>query len=141
MSPDEIKKIADRFHEQGKMIFPEGATEDQITQFEKEHQILLPSAYKAWLQYCDGGEFFLPAGVQMYGVAHKPLIDVDGNDKPDDKFIVIGATSWGDPILCEKAGEKISLFNHEDGVIAEDEVYEDFFLFLGDLYDLLGIGE
>ncbi len=141
MSTDEIKKIADRFYEQGKMIFPEGATEDEIAQFEKEHQILLPSAYKAWLQYCDGGEFFLPAGVQMYGVAHKPLIDVDDNDKPDDKFIVIGVTSWGDPILCEKAGEKISLFNHEDGFIAEDEVYEDFFAFLGDLYDLLGIGE
>ena len=141
MSTDEIKKIADRFREQGKMIFPQSATEDQIKQFEKKHQIQLPSAYKEWLQYSDGGEFFLPAGIQMYGVANKPLINPDDNDRPDDKYIVIGETSWGDPILCEKGGEKISIFNHEDGTIAEDEVYEDFFAFLGDLYDLLGIGE
>ena len=31
--------------------------------------------------FSDGGEFFLPAGVQMYGVAHKPLINVKEDDR------------------------------------------------------------
>ena len=60
---------------------------------------------------------------------------------PDDKYIVIGALSTGDPILCERDGEKISIYNLEGGRIEEDEAYEDFYSFLKDLYDLLGIGE
>lgn len=141
MNSDELKTIKKQLSEQGKMYFLEAATVDQIAQFEKEKGIQLPSEYKEWLQLSDGGEFFLPAGVQMYGVAHKPIIDIDDNDKPDDKYIVIGALSSGDPILCEKDSEKISIYNHEGGCIEDDEVYEDFIAFLKDLYDLLGIGE
>ena len=47
----------------------------------------------------------MPAGVQLYGVSHKPLIDVNDNDRPDDSYIVIGALASGDPILCERKGE------------------------------------
>ena len=107
MISEELKAIIDKLKEQGKMIFLEGATEEQITQFEKDHEIELPEKYKEWLQYSDGGELFLPAGVQFYGVAHKPIIDVDENDRPDEKYIVIGALASGDPVLCEKSGEKI----------------------------------
>ncbi len=39
MSMDVIKKIVDQFHEQGKMIFPEEATEDLITQFENVSRV------------------------------------------------------------------------------------------------------
>ena len=42
MISEELKAIVDSFNEQGKMIFLEGATEEQITQFEKEHEISLP---------------------------------------------------------------------------------------------------
>ncbi len=96
--------------------------------------------FKEWLLFTDGGECFLPAGIQLYGVAHKPLIDVNYDDKPDDKYIVIGALSSGDPILCEKSGEQISIYNHEAGKIESDETYADFYAFLNDLYELLGIG-
>lgn len=48
----------------------------------------------------------MPAGVQFYGIEHKPIIDVNSADCPDDKHIVIGALSTGDPILCERDGEK-----------------------------------
>lgn len=41
---------------------------------------MLPSKFKEWLLFSDGGECFLPAGIQLYGVAHKPLIDVNDND-------------------------------------------------------------
>ena len=51
------------------------------------------------------------------------------------------STASGDPVLCEKECEKISIYNREKDCIEDDEVYDDFFAFLIDLYDLLGIGE
>lgn len=141
MISEELKAIIEKLKEQGKTIILEGATEEQITQFEKDHEIELPEKYKEWLRYSDGGELFLPAGVQFYGVAHKPIIDVDENDRPDEKYIVIGALASGDPVLCEKSSEKISIYDHETGSIDDELIYDDFYTFLNDLYDLLGIGE
>ena len=141
MISEELKAIIEKLKEQGKTIILEGATEEQITQFEKYHEIELPEKYKEWLRYSDGGELFLPAGVQFYGVAHKPIIDVDENDRPDEKYIVIGALASGDPVLCEKSSEKISIYDHETGSIDDQLIYDDFYAFLNDLYDLLGIGE
>lgn len=141
MTSDELKKMAEKYNEQGKMNFLEGATEEQIAQFEKDNAITLPDKYKEWLLFCDGGEFFLPAGVQMYGVAHKPIIDVKNDDRPDDKYIVIGALASGDPVIFEKSDDKIYVYDHESGELDEELTYEDFFTFLDDLYDLLGIGE
>ena len=140
MISDELKEIIDQIKKQGKMSFIEAATEDQIAHFEKENGIHLPSKYKEWLLFSDGGELFLPAGVQMYGGAHKPIIDVEEDDRPDENYIVIGALAAGDPILCEKSGEKISIYNHEAERIEDDEIYEDFFAFLRDLNEILGIG-
>lgn len=141
MISGELKEIIDQMNKQGKMNFLEAATEEQIAKFEEKNGIQLPSKYKEWLLYSDGGEFFLPAGVQLYGVAHKPVIDVEENDRPDDSYVVIGALASGDPIMCTKNGEKIAIYNSEAGRVEEDEVYEDFISFLKDLYDLLGIGE
>lgn len=139
MISDELKAIIEQLKALGRMDFFEGKTEEQIAQFEKEYDVSLPSKYKEWLTYSDGGECFLPAGVQFYGIAHKPIINVNDGDRPNEKYIVIGALSTGDPILCEKDSEAISIYNHEAGVIEEDEVYEDFYAFLRDLPDLLGI--
>lgn len=141
MTFDEFTKLVDKLNKQGKMNYIEGATEDQISQFEKNNDTVLPSKYREWLLYCDGGEFFLPAGVQMYGVAHKPIIDVKNDDRPDDKYIVIGALASGDPVLFEKSEEKIYVYDHESGELDEELIYDDFYAFLDDLYDLLGIGE
>ena len=141
MISDELQTIKKQINEQGKMHFLEPATEDQIAQFEKEKGIQLPVKYKEWLQLSDGGELFLPAGIQLYGVVHKPLIDVDDDDRPDDNYVVIGALAAGDPILCQKSGEKISIYNHEADRIEDDEVYEDFFSFMKNLDEILGIGE
>ena len=139
MVPDELKTIIGHLKEQGKMKFLEGATEEQIKLYEKENKIQLPEEYKEWLMFSDGGDCFLPAGVQFYGVSHKPYLDVDDDDRPEDKYVVIGALSNGDPILCEKNGKGISIYNHEAGVIEEDEKYTDFYAFLIDLPELLGI--
>ena len=141
MISEELKSIVDVISNQGKMLFFDGVTEEQINQFEAENNVKLPTQYRAWLMLSDGGECFLPAGVQFYGIEHKPIIDINSVDRPDYKYIVIGALATGDPILCERDGEKISIYNLEGGRIEEDEVYEDFYSFLKDLYDLLGIGE
>ena len=141
MISEELKLIVDNFNEQGKMNFLDETTEEKISEFEKSHGVKLPEKYKKWLLFSDGGELFLPAGIQLYGDEHKPVIDVNNNDKPSDKYIVIGALASGDPILCEKAGEKIAIYNQEAGRIEDDEIYDDFIAFLNDLYDLLGIGD
>ena len=139
MISEELKTIINKLNEQGKMAFLEAATEEQISKFEESHKVKLPEKYKEWLQYSDGGDFFLPAGVQFYGVSHKPLINVDCNDRPADSYVVIGALDTGDPVLFKKESEKILIYNQEIAQIEEDEVYDDFFAFLNDLYTLLGI--
>lgn len=136
----ELKQLVNKFNEQGEMNFCKETTENKILEFEKEHNIKLPAKYKEWLLFSDGGEFFLPAGIQLYGIENKPTIDVDNNDRPSEEYIVIGALASGDPILCEKAGEKIAIYNQEAGRIEDDEIYDDFIAFLIDLYNLLGIG-
>lgn len=73
MISEELKGIVDEFKEQGKMDFLEETTEEKILSFEKEKSVTLPSKYKDWLLFSDGGELFLPAGIQLYGVEHKPL--------------------------------------------------------------------
>lgn len=140
MISDELKAIVDKLKEHDNMILPDGATEDQITAYEKEYGTTLPTKYKEWLLTIDGGELYLPGGIQLYGVAHKPIIDVDDKDRPNDNYIVIGTLAMGDPILCEKTGEQISIYNHEAGVIESDESYPDFFAFLNSLNGILGIG-
>ena len=140
MISNKLHSLVEQLKQQGKMNFADGSTEEQIEEFEKRNNLKLPLKYREWLLFSDGGEFFLPAGVQMYGVAHKPIINVSEDDRPSENYVVIGALASGDPILCEKSGERISIYNHEAGVIESDEIYEDFFAFLIDLYEILGIG-
>lgn len=141
MISNELQQMVDKFKEQGKMAFLEAATQEKIDIFEKENDITLPVKYKEWLLFSDGGEFFMPAGIQLYGVEHKPVINVKNNDRPSDDYIVIGTLASGDPILCEKNGEKIAIYNQEGGRIEDDEIYDDFIAFLNDLHDLLGRGD
>lgn len=141
MISDELKQVIEQIKDQGKMRFLEAATEEQIALFEKENDIKLPIHYKEWLQYSDGGELYLPAGVQLYGVAHKPLIDKDDNDRPDDNYIVVGALASGEPVLFKKDEEKFYIYDHESRELDDDLTYDDFVALLNDLYDLLGIGE
>ena len=136
----ELKNILDDITKQGKFRFLENATKEQIISFENDNSITLPSQYKEWLVYSDGGELFLPAGVQFYGVAHKPLIDVNDNNRPSEEYIVIGALASGDPILCQKEGDQVAIYNREASRIEEDEVYQSFYAFLSDLNAILGIG-
>lgn len=142
MISEGMKALEKKLIERDDMVFPEAATDEDILEFEKNNNITLPQSFKEWLHLHDGGEFYLPGGVQIYGVVHKPLIDVAYDDRPSknkENYVVIGAMSTGDPILCEKAGESISIYNHEEDTIESDEVYPNFFAFIDGLYSLLGI--
>jgi hypothetical protein len=139
--PTEPEAVADLLRSQGRMAFVEPTTETTIDAFEAEHGIHLPSQLKQWLLVSDGGDFFLPAGFQLRGVAHQPLIDVDDPDRPDDNYIVIGALSSGDPVLFERSSDRISIYNREAGRIEADESFDDFFTFLTDLAAVVGIGD
>lgn len=140
MLSNELENIIAQIKNQGKMRFIEGVSKKLIVEFENKSGFVLPQQYKEWLQFSDGGEFFLPAGIQLHGVAHKPLINIDDNDRPNEDYIVIGAMASGDPILCKKGDEQIAIYNHDAGRIEDDEVYQNFYAFLENLYELLGIG-
>lgn len=140
MPKGELLSIVAQLRNQGRMKFLGGATAEQIAKFEKGNNFVLPSGYKEWLLLSDGGEFFLPAGVQLYGVAHKPFIDVSEDDRPDRNYVIIGALATGDPILCKIGSEEIAIYNHEADRIESDEIYKDFDIFLSNLPEILGIG-
>ena len=141
MTSNSFKSFFERIKNREDMAILDGATDDQIVSFERENGVTIPQKYKEWLILSDGGEFYLPAGLQLYGVAHKPIIDVTISDRPDDSYIVIGALSFGDPILFKRGSEQIYIYNHEDGTIAEDETYNDFLAFINDLSGIVGVEE
>lgn len=138
---EQMKELIEVLKKQGKTKFFSGVNEKEIQEFEDTNNIKLPNDYKAWLQFSDGGECFLPAGVQFYGIKQKPIIDITDDDKPDETYTIIGILSTGDPILCKKDSEEIAIYNHEAGVIEPDEKYKNFNAFLEDLPNILGIGE
>ncbi|MBD5481096.1 MAG: hypothetical protein HDR15_00985 [Lachnospiraceae bacterium] len=81
----------------------------------------MPEKYKEWLQHSDGG-------------TASSL-----NDRPVDSYVVIGSLDTDDPVLFKRESEQISIYSQEAGRIEEDEVYDDFFAFLNELYDLFGM--
>lgn len=116
-------------------------TFDDILTFEQDKNIRLPRDYAHFLSLADGGDLYLPAGIQLFGVLHEPVIDIFNNDRPNPNYIVIGYLSNGDPILFKKNSEQISIYNIEIGVIENDEIYNNFSSFLDDLKNILGLEE
>lgn len=122
--------LKQRLEQMGNMRFQPPVSAEEIRIFESMNQLTLPVEYKSWLMVSDGGELDLPAGVQLYGVVHNPLIDTNDDDRPNDNYIVIGTLASGDPILFQKGNESISIFDHGSGVIHNDEIYSSFFSFV-----------
>ena len=71
------------------------------------------------------------------GVAHRPLIDVSEDRRPGDNYIVVGVLCAGDTLLYEKGSDKFAVYFPEEGELDENLIYEDFYDFLTNLYDLL----
>lgn len=134
----EIEELIKKIEKTGKTLLVEKTSEDAVKKFEDKNKIQLPKQYKEWLLISDGGELYLPGGVQLYGVEHKPIIDINDNDIPSDEYVVIGALATGDPIVFKKGSEQIAIYNHELGVIDREETYENFTSFLEDLIKSFG---
>jgi len=124
--------------DQGRQDLNDAAGNLSIENFESAYHIALPEQYKKWLCFSDGGELFHPVDVQLYGVAHEPIIDVHDSDRPDDSYIVIGRLASGDTIVFKNGQEQISIFNIEGNRIEKDEIYDNFYTFLKDLNNLVG---
>ena len=138
----DYKNILQRMHQQFQsmpnMSFQPPAQPDAIRRFEAASHITLPTAFRQWLEISDGGELFLPGGVQLYGAAHKPLLDP--SDRIDGSGVIIGRMAFGDPIIFQEGSETVAIYNQEAGRIEPDEVFDDFCVFLWELKQTLGIG-
>lgn len=136
---DNLETLFKELTESGSLSPLEAATEDDVLAFEREHNITLPPQYKEWLLLTDGGELCPPAGIQLYGIAHGPLVNPNDQERPSDEYLVIGALCNGDPILLDKSGGNVAIYNLESRLIEEGESYENLPEFLSDLNGILGM--
>lgn len=139
MSNNDLERIINNLNSLGNNIFYNGIDENNIINFENNNNIKLPNQLKKFYLFADGCQFFLPSGLQLYGILHKPIIDLNDNSRPSKDYSVIGALSNGDTILCNNHSEKIYIYNHEAKIIESDEIYPDFMTFLNDLPSILGL--
>ena len=132
------------------MIFNEGATEEQIVEFEMEFDVKIPDNYREILKFSNGIDAF-EAGVFFYGLDKgnensliyltnpKEFHDEFNIDMPEDmdisdKLLVIGDTF--DPALCiSLINQEISTWDLESNNVCR---YDDFYAFLEeDLIDYI----
>ena len=137
MENAQLSNIIVQLKSQGQMDFLPSVTNAEIGAFEVNNKVYLPIQYREWLMFSDGGELFLPAGIQLYGIAHQPIINVNDSGSPNEEYIVIGTMSSGDPIICERGREVISIYNSEAGKIESDETFADFYEFISNLSEVL----
>ncbi|GFH42496.1 hypothetical protein Hs30E_10470 [Lactococcus hodotermopsidis] len=127
-----IKHLIDT---KAEMHFHAGASEDSIRHYENEANVKIPSAFREWLLFSDGGEIFVP-GTVLYGV--------DGNAKPSlfsgnsgqergtfalgDSLLVIGRFNFGDFLCVDTNSGEVVQWNHE----ADEEFlrWSNFFAFI-----------
>jgi hypothetical protein len=80
-------------------------TADELQDYEQRNSISLPSKYKEWLVYSDGGRLF-NASIQLYGIKSFPKIEINSSGIPTN-YIVIGMLGFGEAICFIDGGEKI----------------------------------
>ncbi len=123
-----LEDLINKLIKLGKSVdFIQGATLDQIENFEKENKISLPIEYKQWLMFTNGGELFIP-GTTMFGIYNDQsqtyygqLIYKKGIDSKykmlsiPDNLLVIGRMNFGDLICIDITGNDFVLqWDHEN---------------------------
>jgi len=116
---DKIRKITAT--DDYAMEFNKSATEKEIAEFEKRNKVVFTEAVKGWLKYTDGCRLF-DGTIQLYGVAHTPLIEINPKGV-EDGFIEIGAFNYGDSICIKN--EKSTIFLCGETTIEYND-FEDF---------------
>ena len=85
------------------MDFFPGATDEEISTFEKENRIVFPELVTQWLRFTDGCCLF-DTVVSFYGIAQGQRITVQ-----DDGYVCLGVFNYGDTICIKNDSEKIYL--------------------------------
>ena len=134
-----MNEIIKRITAASKMRFRPGANFEQISTFEQETGITLPSAYKEWLVVSDGGEIFCPDGPQLLGVTNensKLRIRVGNGIEAPETMIVIGRTSSGDALCLESGAERVVQWTHSP--LEEFISWDNFFRYLEQAEEIYG---
>ena len=109
-----------------------GATDAEISEFERSNGAVLPVSFRSWLEISDGGRLFLPEGIELYGVVHPPLLELDDPYTPEGGWLVVGMMPDTDLVLVSLTGEATVVYNREGGTFDDAVRYGDFLAFLED---------
>ena len=123
---EQLKEIDEDFKRSE--FFP-SATDEQINNFEKEHNIQIPESYKQWLHLSNGGYLFC-GGTHLYGVYNNPEPSI-GNDFSNGmvpkEYLIIGY--FGAEHICYNGeSHKFFFYEYEDpsNVLDECDHFDDF---------------
>lgn len=95
------------------MRFETGASEDLISNFEREKDIKFPEDYKEWLLFSNGGEIFVP-GTEFYSIDElKTNIHTRIDSSRPKSLLAIGKLNFGDPIFLDPSNSNIVQWDHE----------------------------
>ena len=115
-------------------FFP-GVKKSEIARYEQEEGITIPTEYREWLMFSDGGEIFVP-GTRLYGIgigAEKTLVTVNAQEERylfalDSSLLIVGTLNFGDLLCLDLSSGEVVQWDHED-----DEEYlrwDSFFNYL-----------
>lgn len=124
----------------GTELYP-AATDAQIADFERDQDVTLPATFKQWLRISDGGRLCFPAGIELFGVARPPLLELDDPYTPDGGWLVAGMMLDTDLVLVSLNGEETVIYNREGDTFDDAVYYRDFLAFLEDVPHQLDIEE
>ena len=110
-----------------------GATDAEISEFERSNGVVLPVSFRSWLEISDGGRLFFPEGIELYGVVHPPLLELDDPYTPEGGWLVVGMMPDTDLVLVSLKGEATVVYNREGGTFDDAVCYGDFLAFLEDI--------
>jgi hypothetical protein len=87
-----------------KMDFFPSATDEDISAFEQEQNIVFPELVAQWLRFADGCCLF-DTLISFYGVAHGRRVSIQ-----DDGYTCIGVFNYGDTVCVKNDSEAVYLF-------------------------------
>ena len=98
-----------------------GVTESEIAGYEKEEGITIPTEYREWLMFSDGGEIFVP-GTRLYGVGTsvKTTLATMNTQKErnlftmDSSLLIVGTLNFGDLLCLDLRSGEVVQWDHED---------------------------
>lgn len=116
------------------MRFFPPATDEEISDFEKKNDILIPESYKEWLRFSNGGYLFGFGGPHLYGTltaSQTPIGDDFSNAMVPKEYGIVGY--WGSEHICyHKTTGKFFFYEYEE----PSQYFDDFSGILAYIIDI-----